>query len=184
MLIDGGSNKPGSIIAEDNIAITASQSVAYATKSCVAILRQVPNQALYFKVTTVNQQTASLNMDQNDERLGEIGRKEDNIIAWTWKHFMLYPNQPDWLLRMPMTKAARLALDLIDIKIQEEKSKLGSVWKDQFADVVDEFTVMGASKRGWTTWTIASVDKRVKAAIPMVLDCLNMKQIFRFKPIT
>merc|ERR1712021_214618 len=36
----------------------------------------------------------------------------------------------------------------------------------------------GASKRGWTTWTIASVDKRVKAAIPMVLDCLNMKQIF------
>ena len=97
---------------------------------------------------------------------------------------MLYPNQPDWLLRMPMTKAARLALDLIDLKIQEEKSKLGSVWKDQFADVVDEFTVMGASKRGWTTWTIASVDKRVKAAIPMVLDCLNMKQIFRFKPIT
>ena len=54
MLIDGGSNKPGSIIAEDNIAITASQSVAYATKSCVAILRQVPNQALYFKVIIVN----------------------------------------------------------------------------------------------------------------------------------
>ena len=117
---------------------------------------------------------------QNDARKGESGRKEDDIIAWTWKHFMLYPNQPDWLLRMPMTKAARLALDLINIKIQEEKSKLGSVWKDQFADVVDEFTIMGASKRGWTTWTIASVDKRVKAAVPMVLDCLNMKQIFRF----
>ena len=65
-----------------------------------------------------------------------------------------------------------------DIKIQQEKSKLGSVWRDQFDDVVDEFTVMGASKRGWTTWTIAAVDKRVKAAIPMVLDCLNMKQIF------
>merc|ERR1712147_195311 len=126
MLIDGGSNRPDYVIPEDNVAITASQAVAYATKSCVAILRQVPNQALYFK---------------NDARKGESGRKEDEIIAWTWKHFIVYPNQPDWLLRMPMTKAARLALDLINIKIQEEKSKLGSVWKDQFADVVDEFTI-------------------------------------------
>ena len=177
MLIDGGSNKGDQVISEDNIAVTASQAVAYASKSCVAVLRQVPNQRLYFYVRLVG--IHDFYTVQNDERLGEKGRSEDNIIAWTWKHFMLYPNQPDWLLRMPMTKAARLALDLIDIKIQEEKSKLGSVWKDQFEDVVDEFTVMGASKRGWTTWTIASVDKRVKAAIPMVLDCLNMKQIFR-----
>ena len=180
MLIDGGSNRPDYVIAEDNVAITASQAVAYATKSCVAILRQVPNQALYFKVSCFCCFYFTSIFFQNDARKGESGRKEDDIIAWTWKHFMLYPNQPDWLLRMPMTKAARLALDLINIKIQEEKSKLGSVWKDQFADVVDEFTIMGASKRGWTTWTIASVDKRVKAAIPMVLDCLNMKQIFRF----
>ena len=38
--------------------------------------------------------------------------------------------------------------------------------------------ILGASKRGWTTWTIAAVDKRVKAITPMVLDCLNMKKNF------
>ena len=32
--------------------------------------------------------------------MGKSGRDEDELIAWTWKHFMLYPNQPDWLLRM------------------------------------------------------------------------------------
>ena len=51
MLIDGGSNNPNSIISEDNIAVKASQAVAHATSSCVAVLRQVPNQRLYFKVT-------------------------------------------------------------------------------------------------------------------------------------
>ena len=49
MLIDGGSNK-AEVISEDNIAVTASQAVAYATKSCVAVLRQVPNQRLYIYV--------------------------------------------------------------------------------------------------------------------------------------
>ena len=38
----------------------------------------------------------------------------------------------------------------------------------------------GASKRGWTTWTIGAVDKRVKAMAPLVLDCLNMRAAFRF----
>ena len=50
MLIDGGSNKGDQVISEDNIAVTASQAVAYASKSCVAVLRQVPNQRLYFYV--------------------------------------------------------------------------------------------------------------------------------------
>ena len=163
-LIDKGSNKPNRIIKEDSLTVTESQKMALASGTCVAVLRQVPNQRLYMK---------------NDPRLGEKGRSEDDLIAWTWKHFVLYPNQPDWLLRMPMTKAVRLAFDLVDIKIQEEKNRLGSVWKDQF-ETVDKFTVLGRSKRGWTTWTIASVDKRVKAAIPIVLDCVNMDQTFRF----
>jgi len=60
-----------------------------------------------------------------------------------------------------MTKAARLAMDTINSKIQEERKK-NRQWEEHFASVIDEFTIMGASKRGWTTWTIAAVDKRVK----------------------
>jgi len=43
---------------------------------------------------------------------------------------------------------------------------------------IDAFCVTGASKRGWTTWMISTVDKRVKCAIPVVLDCLNLKEQF------
>ena len=31
----------------------------------------------------------------------------------------------------------------------------------------------GASKRGWTTWLVGAVDKRVQALIPIVLDAIN-----------
>ena len=69
---------------------------------------------------------------------------------------------------------------MINEKIQAEKVKpIHQDWLHAFGDVVDEFTVTGASKRGWTTWTIGAVDKRVKAMAPLVLDCLNMRAAFR-----
>lgn len=35
----------------------------------------------------------------------------------------------------------------------------------------------GESKRGWTTWTTAAVDKRVFAAIPMTMDLCNLNTV-------
>ncbi len=41
-------------------------------------------------------------------------------------------------------------------------------------NAIDKYAVAGASKRGWTTWLTAAVDKRVVAFMPIVLSLLNM----------
>ena len=108
-------------------------------------LQQVPNQPTVFVA------------DPTQKR-----RYEDAVIAWTWKTFIENPEDPTILLRLPMTKAAVKAMDTaVDFAA---KNNYGNIKK---------FMVAGASKRGWTTWTTAAVDKRVFAAVPIVMVCLN-----------
>ncbi len=123
--------------------------IAVAAKSVVAELRMVPNQPLTF----------------SGERRG---RSEDALIAYTWDKF-LRTGDEKWPARLPMTKSAVRALDTVTAFCGGDEA--GHV-------TVDSFVVAGGSKRGWTTWTTAIVDKRVKAIVPIVIDMLNVVPSF------
>lgn len=120
--------------------------IAKATRSVVVELRMVPNQSLVF---------------------GQDGheRKEDDLIAYTWDRF-LRTGDERWPARLPMTKAAVRAMDATTAFLASAEGGDAKV---------DTFVVAGASKRGWTTWSTAIVDRRVVAICPMVIDILNVE---------
>lgn len=123
--------------------------MAMATRSVIAELRMVPNQPLVFA---------------GDGQK----RSEDSLIAYCWDKY-LRTGDERWPTRLPMTKSAVRALDTISAFCA---SKDGGQIK------VDSFVVAGGSKRGWTTWTTAAVDKRVVAIVPIVIDMLNIEPSF------
>ena len=91
------------------------------------------------------------------------GLTEDRIISFTFMQFFL-TNDSEWLLLLPMTKSAVRAMDAVQDYCRQE-------WSLD----VKNFTVTGASKRGWTTWLTAAVDPRVNTLAPMVIDTLNFE---------
>jgi len=127
------------------------RKVAKDVQTVVAEIRQIPNEPLVFA-------------NDNDRK-----RTEDGIIAYNWDKY-LKTGDPEWLTRMPMTKAVVRAMDTVQ---EFCASKEGGKVK------VNEFVVAGASKRGWTTWTTTIVDKRVVACVPMVIDLLNLVPSFK-----
>jgi PhoPQ-activated pathogenicity-related protein len=112
-------------------------------------LGQVPNQPLRFA-----------GEDQT--------RSEDAIIAYTWDKF-LRTGDERWPARLPMTKAAVRAMDAVTDFLAKLPAGAMSL---------KNFVVMGGSKRGWTTWTLAAVDPRVIAIAPIVIDTLNVQACF------
>ncbi len=119
--------------------------IAVLSNTVLVELRMIPNQPLKFP-------------DEKDPRYIEDGRKEDDFIAYTWDKYLATGDER-WPARLPMTKAAVRAMDTI----QKEYPK------------IDGFFVVGGSKRGWTTWTTAAVDKRVVGIAPAVIDVLNLE---------
>lgn len=89
------------------------------------------------------------------------GRKEDDAIAETFVNF-IKTGDDEWPLLLPMVKSAVRGMDAT----QEYAAK---EWKLN----LKEFTITGASKRGWTTWLTGATDKRAVAIAPMVIDMLN-----------
>jgi PhoPQ-activated pathogenicity-related protein len=124
--------------------------MAVATNSVVTQLNMVPNQPLSFP----------------DAKKKDM--VEDEFIAYTWDKFLRTGNEL-WPARLPMTKSAVKAMDAVQEFMKSEAG--GKI-------TVASFMVAGGSKRGWTTWTTAAVDKRVVAIAPMVIDLLNNEKSF------
>ncbi len=120
--------------------------IARRTQSVVVQLRMVPNQPLTFH---------------------EDGkpRSEDDLIAYSWVQY-LKTGDERWPARLPMTKAAVRAMDATTAFLASPEG--GRV-------PVETFIVAGGSKRGWTTWSVAAVDRRVVGIAPLVIDILNVE---------
>jgi len=124
--------------------------IAQGSGTVVADLKMVPNQPLNFPD-------------------GSRPRYEDAIIAYTFDKCIVTGDQT-WALLLPMVKSAVRAMDTVQKFMASDEA--GRV-------KVKKFVVSGASKRGWTTWLTAAVDKRVAAIAPAVIDVLNMKESMR-----
>ncbi len=94
------------------------------------------------------------------------GLYEDALIAFTFSKF-IESQDIEWPLLIPMVKAAKKAIDALEEMLE------------QSLQTPKGFIVIGASKRGWTTWLISAVDKRVKGIVPLVFDNLNFAEQMR-----
>jgi PhoPQ-activated pathogenicity-related protein len=128
-----------------------SVSLALGTNTVVAELGQVPNQPLHFTDSS------------------ETGRSEDDLIAYSRVKFMQTGDE-SWLVRLPMVKSSVRAMDSVQQVLSSESGGRLNI---------REFVVSGGSKRGWTSWLVGAVDRRVIAIVPFVIDALNSEAITR-----
>ena len=119
--------------------------IAFTNKAPVIELRDVPNQYLF---------------------MGGKFRKEDQVLAYTYKKVMESPLQNAYLAgHLPMAKSV--------IKTMDAAQEILTIENDI---IIDNFVLSGASKRGWAIWLVALEDSRVSAISPIVIDILNVQK--------
>ena len=134
------------------VAADRFSKLATDTKSVVAVVADVPNQPLRFA--------------------DDPGRprSEDEIIAYQQAKFARGKRDPEILARLPMVKSGTAAMTAVQ---QYLASEAGGGRK------LDGFVVSGGSKRAWTAWLVAAVDKRVVGVIPIVINVLSVDDTAR-----
>ncbi len=128
----------------------ALSSLSLLSNSVIIELRMIPNEPVQFTDETFT-------------------RSEDEIIAYTWDKY-LNTGDTDWPLQLPMVKSVVKAMDAVQHFFTNDLSS---------GHLVEEFVLLGGSKRGWTTWLTAVVDDRVHSIMPAVFDALNLVKSFQ-----
>lgn len=114
----------------------------------VVDVRQVPNQPLQFVGETTP-------------------RREDSLLARSMTLAVANPDG-EWPLHNAMVKAVVRSLDAVQA-FSLKQNGLGAI---------DDFALLGSSKRGWTAWLVAAHDPRIRALIPVSIDMLNLGEQF------
>ena len=155
LVVNGGSND-GEFTTDNNELIGW---LAVLTGSVTAMVNQIPNQPLSFA----------------DE--GGRARGEDELLAYGMDKY-LDTGDPEWLVQLPMTKAVVRAMDTVQAFAANPQVD----WPRP--PRIDDFIVLGGSKRGWAAWLTAAVEApkggepRVKAIVPASIDLLNLDEQF------
>ncbi|WP_083845773.1 PhoPQ-activated protein PqaA family protein [Thiocystis violascens] len=95
----------------------------------------------------------------------DVPRSEDALLAYSLDK-VLTTGDPAWAVHFAMTKAVVRAMDTVQTWLRWRRVR------------IDDFIVLGGSKRGWTAWLAAAVDPRVKAVVPVSSDLLNLSRQF------
>ena len=91
-----------------------------------------------------------------------FGMTEDELIGHTFEQYLASKNA-EWPLLLPMVKSVVRGMDAAQAFAAEE-----------WGATLERFTVVGGSKRGWTTWLLGAVEPRAAALVPIVIDALNL----------
>jgi len=114
--------------------------------------------ALYFGVTYAQlDQVPNQPLFFADEANKE--RSEDEILAYSLDKYLV-TGDFRWPVHVAMAKSAVRAMDTIQKRLP----------------YIRDFLVLGASKRGWTTYLAAAVDPRVAAMAPISIDIPNFAE--------
>jgi PhoPQ-activated pathogenicity-related protein len=93
-----------------------------------------------------------------------LGLSEDELIAHTFERY-LETGDAEWPLLLPMVKSVVRAMDAAQ-----------AFAADDWDIGLERFTVIGGSKRGWTTWLTGAVDPRAAVLVPIVIDALDFER--------
>lgn len=150
--IEGGRRGGTPPTVDNNVFLGVLSEICQEVKGIVSMLQMIPYQPIVY------------GNDPEQKR-----RTEDDSIAYTWRQYIDNPEDPEILLQFPSTKAAVKALDAIQEFTKQARPETN----------INKFLVAGGSKRGWISWLLGCVDKRINAMAPVVLTAVNFQENLR-----